>query len=152
MLVFRTGPLSQRSSQNARRLNRVSGNVELSFEFQFPNEVKMAPGDMYRPRPMFEDQEGHSLPTSMAYGDNKVEYFFKSSYTKRWSGVPTRHYIDTAFPPDSCCNYVRRPCRKSKTTRLLYRGSLFEPQEQAKSECSDEIEVVYAIEVPACST
>lgn len=77
MIVFRTGSLSQRGSQHARRLTRVSGNIELSFEFQFPNEVKMAPGDMYRPRPIFEDQEEHPLPTSMAYGDNKVEYFFE---------------------------------------------------------------------------
>jgi hypothetical protein len=64
-----------------------SGKVELPFEFRFPGEVEIAPGDWYQPRPGFEHEEGHPLPPSMAYGDNKVEYVLEVAVYKKldWS-------------------------------------------------------------------
>lgn len=64
-----------------------SGKVELPFEFRFPSKVEIAPGNRYQPRPGFEHKEGHPLPTSMTYGDNKVEYVLEVAVYKRvdWS-------------------------------------------------------------------
>lgn len=64
-----------------------SGKVELPFEFRFPSKVEIAPGERYQPRPGFEHEEGHLLPTSMIYGDNRVEYVLEVAVYKRvdWS-------------------------------------------------------------------
>lgn len=45
-----------------------NGKVELPFALTFPDEVRMAPDNMYKRRPGLEDEEGHPLPTYLDYG------------------------------------------------------------------------------------
>lgn len=65
-----------------------SGKVELPFEFHFPDEVEMAPGDLYQPQPGFEHEEGHSLPPSMACGRNQIEYVLEVALYKKLNWPP----------------------------------------------------------------
>jgi hypothetical protein len=99
-----------------------SGSVELPFEFQFPGEVEIAPGALYQPRPGFEHDKNHPLPTSMTHGGNKVEYVLEVAVYKNlnWSPIevitltlPFRPTADAITSnalvqhPERCDFYIR---------------------------------------------
>lgn len=91
---------SNTSGESYEILNQgtaIDGNVELPFEFLFPDRVLMAPNNLYKPTPAFEHEAGHPLPTSMEYGSNRVEYALEVFVYKTVDWTPDK-IVTLALP------------------------------------------------------
>jgi hypothetical protein len=95
-----------------------NGKVQLPFEFRFPEKVQMPPTNGHKPRPGFEHEPGHPLPTSFEYsvGQNvySTEYYLEALVYKSVVWSPDETIIQKLpfrpTPPVTDPNqFVQRP-------------------------------------------